>query len=207
MMLCFAARPEFLVSVQQAAFCVIMGSVCSQRPCPRSQFFRCQSPDFSPNLFLYKHSCVCTERPSTCLEFAFLHLAQFRCFGPSQSRRDSSPPRSSSLLCSALGLVASSVPQGELQWTSYASGDSSCRAGKKHFLQCLCFPPFSHFPKWCSLMLRERMLPALDIWLSAEEPKMLLCTCPRGRAIGPNSDLNVERHWARAETKLSFKPC
>lgn len=108
--------------------------VCSWRPHPRSQFFRCQSPDFSPNMFFCKDSCARTKLPNTYLEFAFLHLAQFRWFGPSQSNRDSSPACSSSLLwarlvlctwCSGQQCTGGRAPMDKLclQWLFLEGGE------------------------------------------------------------------------------------
>lgn len=48
---------------------------------------------------------------------------------------------------SALGVVAGSAHEGELPWTCYASGDSSCRAGNpQEYPTVSLLSPFFPFP-------------------------------------------------------------
>lgn len=126
---------------------------------------------FSQALFFCKHSCARTELPSTCLEFAFLHLAQFRWFGPSQRKRDPRPACSFSLLWVQLVLCTWSGPAVHRRESSHGQAmplgilllaeQANC---KKHFLQCLCFLPFSPFPKVMLFNVGEKDAACLGHW-------------------------------------------
>lgn len=91
-----------------------------------------------------------------------------------------------------------------------SDGSSSCRVGNLQETPSARFcssPPFP-FPKPMLFNVGKRMLPALaTCGLPAKEPKKHTYIWPRERAPGPTSGSSVERHWAKAKTKCSFKPC
>lgn len=90
------------------------------------------------------------------------------------------------------------------QWLFLQSGQPARRT----HCRVSAFPCLSHFPNWCCLMLVKRMLPALaTCGLPAKKPKIHPYICPRERAVGPGSESSVERHWAKAKIKPTFKHC
>lgn len=142
----------------------------------------------------------------------FLHLAQFGWFGPRQSNRGSSPASSSSsswaqrVLCGQQCTGGWAHSGGAVPPTAPLLAEwATC---EKHSVQGLCFSPPFPFPKPMLFNVGKRTLPALATrGLPAKEPKMHTYTWPRERAPGPTSGSSVERHWAKAKTKCSFKPC
>lgn len=75
--------------------------------------------------------------------------------------------------CSALGVVASSAHGGELPWTSYASGDSSCRAGnlQETLPTVSLLSPFFPFPKVMLFSAGEKDAACLGHWAVCSRAK------------------------------------
>lgn len=144
--------------------------VCSWRPHPRSQFFRCQSPDFSPNVFFCKDSCARTKLPTTYLDLHSCIWPSLDDLGPAKATetpvRHVPPASCEHGWCSALGAVASNAQEGELPWTSYASSGSSWRVEnlQETLPAASLLSPFFPFPKVMLFNVGEKDAACLGHW-------------------------------------------
>lgn len=123
MKLYFAGRPEFLVLVQQAVFCVLMGSV----PVHGGHIHALSSSGVS--LLIFLPTCFSARTVVLALNSQPHTLSLHSCIWPSLD--DLGPAKATETpvrhvppascehgWCSALGVVASNAQEGELPWTS-----------------------------------------------------------------------------------------
>lgn len=171
MELCFAERPEFLVLVQQAVLCVLMGSV----PVHGGHIHALSSSGVS--LLIFLPTCFSARTVVLALNSQPHTLTLHSCIWPSLD--DLGPAKATETpvwhvppascehgWCSALGAVASNAQEGELPWTSYASSGSSWRVDnlQETLPAASLLSPFFPFPKVMLFNVGEKDAACLGHW-------------------------------------------